>query len=46
LFISDEYYNDNVPNQTLLFLQRIRSLLLNEEESLQSKRKAAVEKGI
>jgi hypothetical protein len=28
---SEEYYNENVPQQTLHFLERLRSVLIREE---------------
>lgn len=40
---SDEYYNENVPHQTLLFLERLRSVLILEEEGLVERRKGKLQ---
>lgn len=41
--MSDEYYNESVPHQTLAFLDRLRAILLREEEGLLERRRGKLQ---
>lgn len=43
---SEQYYNESVPQQTVIFLERLRSVLISEEEGLVERGKGRLQSAV